>query len=68
MDWFRQAHWLHLKLALVGTLIGFHLYLGYLVQVFAHDLNRRSHVYYRWLNEFPVLVLVGAVLLAEFKP
>jgi putative membrane protein len=30
--------------------------------------NRRSHVWFRWFNEFPVLVLFAAVLLAVFKP
>jgi putative membrane protein len=35
---------------------------------FKHDRNRRGHVYYRWINEVPVLFLVGIVLLAALKP
>lgn len=65
---FLTAHWLHLKLCLIAVLLGYHLYLGRLVTVFSSDGNRHSHVYYRWLNEFPVLILVGAVYLAVFKP
>ena len=67
-EWLRQAHWLHVKLWLVAGLITYHLYLGRLVRVFAQDANRRTHVYYRWLNELPVLILVAIVLLAELKP
>lgn len=66
--WFLQAGWLHLKLALVVTLVAYHLYLGRLLVRFANDGNRRGHVYYRWLNEAPVLVLVGAVLLVILQP
>jgi putative membrane protein len=35
---------------------------------FKHDRNRHSHVWFRWFNEFPVLILIGVVLLVEFKP
>ena len=67
-EWLRQAHWLHVKLLLVAGLIAYHFYLGRLVRVFAEEANRRTHVYYRWLNELPVLILVAVVLLAELKP
>lgn len=63
-----SAGWFHAKLALVLTLIAYHIYLGVLVKRFARDTNRRGHVYYRWLNEYPVLVLVGAVILVIVKP
>ena len=67
-DWFVEAGWLHLKLALVATLVAYHVYLGRVLTHFANDNNRRGHVYYRWLNEAPVLVLVGAVLLVILQP
>ncbi len=68
IDWFLATQWMHAKLGLVTILIGYHAYLGHLVKVFAADSNLRSHVYYRWLNEFPVLILISVVLLAEIKP
>ena len=68
LDAFLVAKWLHLKLCAVGLLVLFHGYLGHLVKVFALDANQRSHVFYRWLNELPVLMLVSAVSLAVFKP
>lgn len=60
--------WLHAKLALVVALIGYHLYCGKLVQSFRDDRNQRSHIFYRWFNEFPVLVLTAIVILVVVKP
>lgn len=60
--------WLHLKTALVAGLIGYHLYCGHLVNVFAAGHNTRSHVWFRFFNEVPVLVLLVVVLLVVLKP
>lgn len=60
--------WLHAKLALVVALAVYHFYCGHLVKVFREDRNTRSHVFYRWFNELPVLVLVAVVILAVVKP
>ncbi|MCC6715715.1 MAG: CopD family protein [Gammaproteobacteria bacterium] len=62
------ASWMHWKLALVAVLAGYHLYLGKILADFRDDRNRHGHVFYRWLNEFPVLVLVAVVLLVELQP
>ncbi len=60
--------WLHAKLALVAVLIAYHLYCGKLVADFKHDRNRHNHVWYRWFNELPVLILIAVVILAVAKP
>lgn len=60
--------WLHWKLALVAVLVGYHLYCGKLLGDFKRDRNRHGHVWYRWFNEVPVLILIGVVLLAVMKP
>ena len=60
--------WLTVKLLLVLVLVGFHVYCGWLVREFARDRNRHSHVFYRWLNELPLLILVTVVLLVVVKP
>ena len=60
--------WLHAKVALVGLLIVYHLYCGKLLKDFKHDRNRRGHVYYRWFNEAPVIILIAVILLVELKP
>jgi len=59
--------WLHTKVALVVVLIAYHVWCAAIVQDFKHDRNRRSHVWYRWFNEFPVLLLVAIVILVETK-
>jgi putative membrane protein len=66
-DYLHMA-WLQLKLICVALLIFYHLYLGKLLFVFKRDQNTRSHVFYRWLNEVPVLFLVAIVILVEVKP
>ncbi len=60
--------WLTVKLALVALLVVYHIYCGFLLRDFKHDCNRHGHVWYRWLNEIPVLLLVGIMLLAVLKP
>ena len=60
--------WLHAKLALVVLLIGSHHYCGRLLKDFAQGRNRHSHVWYRWFNEVPVLVLFAVVILVVVKP
>ena len=60
--------WLTAKIILVIILVVYHLWCGHLLKRFRDDANAHGHVFYRWFNEFPVLILVGAVLLAVFKP
>lgn len=60
--------WLTVKLALVVVLIAYHLYCAKLLLDFKHDRNTRSHVWYRWFNELPVLILVVVVILVVVKP
>lgn len=60
--------WLHLKLSLVGLLVLYHFYLGQCYLAFKHGTNRHSHVFYRFLNEVPVLFLVSIVILVIVKP
>lgn len=60
--------WLTLKLGLVAILVVYHIYCGVLLADFRRDRNRHGHVFYRWLNEFPILLLIAVVLLVVFKP
>lgn len=63
-----QAGWMHVKLGLVGLLICFHFYCGYLRKCFQNDQNRHTETFYRYLNEFPTLILIAVVLLVIVKP
>ena len=60
--------WLAAKLALVAVLVAYHLYCGKLLYDFKRDHNRHGHVFYRWLNELPAVLLAAIVLLVELQP
>ena len=60
--------WLHAKVALVGVLVAYHFWMGKLARDFARDGNRRTHVFYRWINEIPLVLLVAIVVLVVVKP
>lgn len=65
--WLTQG-WMHVKLALVIALVAYHFTCAAMLKRFATDSNTRSHVFYRWFNEAPVLVLVTVVILVVVKP
>jgi putative membrane protein len=60
--------WLHAKISLVAILVAYHLYCGKLMKDFKLGRNKHSHVWYRWFNELPVLLLFAIVVLVEVKP
>ena len=60
--------WLYAKMALVAVLVVYHIYCGKLMNDFRQDRNRYGHVFYRWLNELPVVVLIAVILLVELQP
>lgn len=60
--------WLHVKLVLVTFLAAYHLYCGRIVADFSNGRNRHGHVFYRWMNELPVLILTAVVILVVVKP
>jgi len=65
---YKGSLWLHLKLLLVAGLVAYHVYCGVLVKKFRQGTAKHSHVFYRWINEIPALLLVAIVLLAVVKP
>lgn len=65
--WLTQG-WMHAKLSLVVALLVYHFTCARMLKGFAADHNTRSHVFYRWFNEAPVLVLVAVVILVVVKP
>jgi putative membrane protein len=60
--------WLHAKLALVILLLGYHHGSGALLKKFENGRNTRSHTWYRWFNEVPVILLLAIVVLVVVKP
>ena len=60
--------WLHIKLWLVFTLYIYVIFCWKYMRDFKHDRNKHSHVFYRWFNEYPSLILIIVVILAVAKP
>lgn len=60
--------WLHAKLLLVVLVIGYHHACGSLLKKFENGQNKRSHKWFRWFNEVPVLLLLAIVILVVVKP
>ena len=60
--------WLHAKLALVLLIVGYHHACAVLLRKLAAGSSRRSHVWFRWFNELPLLLLVAVVVLVVVKP
>lgn len=64
----RGAGWMHAKLAAVLLLVGYHHACGRLLARFERGAPTRSHVWFRWFNEAPVLLLAAVAVLVVVKP
>ena len=62
------AAWMNAKLALVLVVLGYHAWCAVLYGKFARNQNTHSHVWFRWFNEVPVLLLAAIVILVVVKP
>ncbi len=60
--------WLYIKLLLVACLAIYHLYCRALLAAFEKGRNTHSHIWYRWFNEVPAVILLIVVYLVIFKP
>ena len=64
----RGAGWMHAKLAVIVLAIAYHAYCARVLGAFAIGAESRSHVWFRWFNEVPLLLFVAAVALVVVKP
>ena len=60
--------WMHAKLAVVLLLLAYHFWCWRLPRRFEARLPTHGHVWFRWFNEGPVLMMLAAVLLVVLKP
>lgn len=60
--------WMHIKLLLVVAIIAYHLVCRHYLKLFEQDRNTRSHVFYRWFNEIPVVLMLAVTALVVIKP
>ena len=65
--WLKQP-WMHVKLTLILLLWFYHLQCAKHLYDFQMDRNKFSSIYFRWFNELPTVILVGAIILVVVKP
>jgi putative membrane protein len=65
---YKASGWLHIKLTLIALLVGYHFLCMKWMLAFKRDENTHGHVFFRWVNEVPVLFLVAIIILASVKP
>lgn len=70
MNWpyYKSAGWFHAKFLLVLILLAYHFACGYQLRQLANDQSTRSHVFFRFFNEAPVLLLFAIVILVVVRP
>lgn len=64
----QQQAWMHAKLVAVLLLLLYHLSCGRILKTFQQGKNTRSHQFYRWYNEIPVLLLLIIIILVVVRP
>lgn len=65
---YQSTWWLTIKLMLLALMLVYHYVCGVWLHDFKYDRNSHSHVYYRWMNEVPVIFLVSIIILVVVKP
>ena len=65
---YQHMYWLDIKLLLTTALYLYHFYCGRIIRDFKAGKKSRSHIFYRWFNEFPVLILFAVIILVVVKP
>jgi len=60
--------WLHIKLVLVGLMLAYHIWCGHMIKKFANNEVTQGHVFFRFMNEAPIFLLIGIVILVVVKP
>ena len=60
--------WLFVKLLLVLSLLMYHIWCGAIIKKFEANEVKQGHVFFRFMNEAPVLLLIGIVILVVVKP
>jgi putative membrane protein len=64
----RGSGWLHVKLAAVVLVIAYHAACARILRQLEAGSSTRSHVWFRWFNEVPIVLMVAIVLLVVLKP
>lgn len=64
----RSSGWMHAKLTLVVLVVVYHAICARILRQLQAGVSTRGHVWFRWFNEVPILLMVAIVLLVVIKP
>ncbi|MEH6544141.1 MAG: protoporphyrinogen oxidase HemJ [Porticoccaceae bacterium] len=67
-DYYLHQAWFWVKVSMVSLLVIYHFACIYFMKQFRDDKNTRSHVFYRWFNEVPVVILIVVVIMVVIRP
>ena len=68
IGWGPGNAWMHAKLFTVLLVGAYHASCAVMLRKFKAGVVHKSHVWFRWFNEIPVLMLVVIVVLVVTKP
>ena len=68
IGWGPGNAWMHAKITLVLLALGYHHACSVMLRKLQTGSSQRSHVWFRWFNEVPVLLLLAIVVLVVVKP
>lgn len=68
IGWGTGVGWMHAKLVVVALVLAYHHACALQLAKFVRAENRHSHVWFRWFNEAPIVLLLLAVILVVLKP
>ncbi len=66
-DYYASSTWFWIKMVLVAALVGYHHMCGAFIKQFQKGEVTKNHVFFRWFNEMPAVVLVIIVVLVVVK-
>ncbi|WP_045858124.1 CopD family protein [Teredinibacter purpureus] len=66
-DYYTASTWFWIKMALVAILVVYHHVCGYFIRQLRDNLCTKSHVFFRWFNEVPTVILLACVFLVVVK-
>jgi putative membrane protein len=67
-SYYLSSNWFLIKITLIALLVAYHFSCGHHMKQLAANQSSHGHVYFRWFNELPVLVLFSVVILVVVKP
>ncbi len=64
----QHAIWMHVKLSAVLAILLYHYLCSQILKQFELYQNRRNHIWFRWFNEFPVIMMLVGIVMVVVKP